>query len=460
VWLVVMATGVGGVFLEGWSEDSVTGGPRFSGKPTDVAIAVWPEQVYASARIRLRVLGLTGGSAISWKATEGTLLFDDLSEVAWRAPVAPGTATLHVTLSGPSSQAPGNTREATLEVHVEEPPTDDMVWIPPGTFVRGDVQGTQNTTEVKTIQNSSDEPFHDVYLDGYWMDRYPVTNAEYAKFLNTLLEDGSAEVTAIAVMGDLDGSRVPFYYFQSFEKLIQDYRTRRAARKPTFRHILTVEGGRVAVPAGEERRPIVDVSWFGAEAYARYHGKTLPSEAQWERAARGDDRRRYPWGDNLPTVYHVNLENYHSEGLTDVGTFSPLGDSPFGVADLISNCFEWTGDWFNPDYYDDYRGPVPLRNPSGPFWGRAHVIRGFPSGLNYRVASIERPEPVSSRYHWRFEFLMGDAFANGETTFRMVLAAPPGGAPLRGPSAAPSVGSAAQPETPIDSARRGTATAR
>ena len=388
--------------------------------PWQLAIAVRPGRLYVGARVNLSVRGLTEGSRFSWTATAGRFLYDDLQEVVWRAPEHSGVVTFEVAVSGPTG-----VRKATLEVPVETPSTTGMVWIPAGTFLRGDLQGTQNTTEVKTIQNSSDEPFHKVYVDAYWIDRYPVTNAQFAVFLNTVLEDGSAELTPIAVMGDLDGSRVPFYYFESYEKLIGDYRMRRAARKPTFRHVLRGENGRVVVPEGKERRPIVDVSWFGAEAYARYGGKALPSEAQWERAARGDDRRRYPWGDNLPTVYHVNLGNYHSDELTDVGSFSPLGDSPFGVADLISNCFEWTRDWFNPDFYDDYRGPTALRNPTGPFWGNAHVIRGFPSGLNYRVSSIERPEPVSSRYHWRFEFLVGDAFANGQTTFRTVLAVDP-----------------------------------
>jgi formylglycine-generating enzyme required for sulfatase activity len=305
-------------------------------------------------------------------------------------------------------------------VDVREPSTEGMVWIPAGEFLRGDVQGTHDTAEIKTIQNRSDEPYHRVYLDGYWIDRLPVTHREFAEFLTDAVGQGLARVDDIAVMGEFDGSRVPLYYFQSYENLIADFYATRNARLPTFLHAITWNGERFCIRSGQENQPAVDVTWFGAAAFARHRGKRLPTEAQWEKAARGADGRRFPWGNNLPTAYHANVGGHLGKEPPPAGSFSPTGDSPHGVADMLSDAFEWTGDWFNPDYYADHRAEVALRNPRGPFWGKSHAIRGFPTAL-YSGGSPDHVEPVSSRYDWRFEFLLGDSFANSQTTFRTVL---------------------------------------
>ncbi|HVR74272.1 MAG TPA: SUMF1/EgtB/PvdO family nonheme iron enzyme, partial [Planctomycetota bacterium] len=347
-----------------------------------------------------------------------------LLEVEWRAPSRAGVCRLSVTVSpegtGPSA-LPGLTVDVDVEVHA--PSTTGMAWIPPGEFRRGDFLGTRNTVEVKTIQNASDEPFHAVHLDGYWIDKHLVTNREFRDFLVQCLEQGMARVEEIAVMGQFDGAWVPYYYFQSFEKLIPNYHDTRNARKPAFLHVIQHVDRELRIKQGMENHPVVDVSWFGAAAYARFHGKKLPSEAQWEKGARGTDGRRFPWGNNMASAYHANLNRELGTELTPVGSFSPTGDSPFGLADMLSDCFEWTADWFNPNYYEDYRSDMPLRNPRGPFWGRSHTIRGFPASLSFPQVEAETSEPVSARYNWRFEFLIGDAFANSSTSFRTVLEA-------------------------------------
>ena len=168
----------------------------------------------------------------------------------------------------------------------------------------------------------------------------------------------------------------------------------------------------------------MDVSWFGAAAYARFHGKSLPSEAQWAKAARGGDTRRYPWGDHLPTALHANVNHYRGRAPTPVGSFSPEGDSPYGVGDLVAGLFEWTEDWFNATYYADHRADTPLRDPTGPFWGKAHSIRSFPSAVLQSGSAIGDAGPVNSRYHWGFEFFVRDIFANRSTTFRTVIRPP------------------------------------
>ena len=393
---------------------------------SDASIIVAPAKVYCGSRVRLRLEGVATAS-VSWQASGGVLLWDDTEEVDWHAPTASGETLVRATF-----RLPGEPRPRILETRLRIHPAsrDGMVWIPSGTFTRGDILGTNDQREIKTPQNVNNEPFHAVHLDGYWIDKYPVTNRQYADFLAEGMRQGLLDVTPIAVMGDFDGGRVPFYYFQSYENLIDDFYATRNARVPTFLRRITWDGSAFQVEAGFEEHPIVDVTWFGSAAYARFYGKRLPTEAQWEKAARGGDDRPFPWGKNLPTVYHANLGQSYSTDHAPVGYYSPLGDSPYGVADMLSTCTEWTNDWFNIDFYQDYSGTEPLRNPEGPFWGESHTIRGAPEALNHIVRSILDLETVSARYDWRFEFLLGDSFANANTTFRTVIwdpEAPPAG---------------------------------
>lgn len=393
-----------------------------------------PRRVHTGALVILALRdGTAAGGGLRWIASGGTLLYDDLPEVEWRAPDAPGPVTLTVALhsatqppEGSAGPAATGVLEVKAQVDVEAPSIEGMIWVPPGPFIRGDVRGTRNVEEAKTVQNSSDEPVTLVDLSGYWIDRTMVTNRQYADFLQACVGEGMARVEEVAVMGEFEGAWVPFYYFQPYERLIAYYYDTRNARRPEFLHRLRFESGRFEVEPGHEERPVVDVSWFGAAAYARYHGKSLPSEAQWEKAARGVDGRRFPWGENVPSAYHVGLNDAAGRDLSPVGCFSPVGDGPYGGADMLAGCFEWTNDWFNIEYYGDTASDTPDRDPMGPFWGESHTIRGFPSALRFPQVSLEDSEPVSTRYSWRFEFLIGDAFANRTTSFRTVAAGVPG----------------------------------
>ncbi len=391
-----------------------------------LSMSVRPRVVFAGCTILASVKSTAGAELgdVCWEADGGLLLSDDLAEVEWKAPLRGGRSRLRATARHKEDgvDGAGTSLRVEMEVEVRSPSTEGMAWVPPGIFVRGDVHGTRNTSEIKTVQNSSDEPYDSVYLDGYWIDKHPVTNQKYVRFLEDCLSQGMIRLGDIAILGELDGSWVPFYYFQSFERLIPNYHDSRNARKPEFLHVISHDGCGFHLKEGQENHPVVDVSWFGAAAYARFHGKRLPTEAQWEKAARGTDGRRYPWGNDLPTPYHAVVDYYSGAGLTPVGRFSPLSDSPYGVADMVSTCFEWTNDWFNASYYSDYQGDSPIRNPTGPFWGKSHAIRGFPYAAQFPQSSYDGSEPVSSRYSWRFEFIISDTFANRTTTFRTVLA--------------------------------------
>jgi serine/threonine protein kinase len=145
-----------------------------------------------------------------------------------------------------------------------------------------------------------------VYLDAFYIDRLPVTNRQFAAFLS-----------------------------------VTGYRPSHADFLAHF------SDGRV--PAGLEQHPVVHVSWFDARAYAQWAGKSLPSEAQWEKAARGSDGRKYPWGKSAPDASRANYGRQR-RGTVPVGS-CPAGASPYGVEDMAGNVWEWCEDVDAQDFY-------------------------------------------------------------------------------------------------------------
>jgi formylglycine-generating enzyme required for sulfatase activity len=117
--------------------------------------------------------------------------------------------------------------------------------------------------------------------------------------------------------------------------------------------------------------PVTDVSWDQASVYAQWVGGSLPTEAQWEKAARGTDLRAYPWGDQEPTVSLLNFEGSGIGGTSAVGSY-PIGASPYGALDMAGNVWEWVADWYDGSYYS----VSPVENPQGPATGSYRVLRG------------------------------------------------------------------------------------
>lgn len=187
---------------------------------------------------------------------------------------------------------------------------EGMVFISAGNFIMGDDEGPPD-----------ERPERTVLLNTYWIDRYPVTNEKYKAFV------------------DATGHRRPPNWTNG-----------------TYSFDLT-------------KHPVTNVSAEDALAYATWAGKRLPTEAEWEKAARGTMGQTYPWGDAFRKD-HVNSNNDY-EGSTPVDRFEG-GTSPYGVSDMCGNVQEWCQDW----YFDDYYETAPVDNPAGPSGGQYRVCRG------------------------------------------------------------------------------------
>jgi serine/threonine-protein kinase len=242
-------------------------------------------------------------------------LMDALSpqEPAWPARVADAVVS--------PAAAPASPASAPDRLVFEQPFHLELVRVPAGDFLMG-----SDPTKDK-IADSDEEPQHHVYLDEFYIGRYPVTNAQYSAYVK--------------------------------------------ARKIKFE-----------APNGKDDHPVVEVSWDDAVAFCEWLSKEtgkvirLPTEAEWEKAARGTDGRIYPWGNPL---YICDCDprwgNTWESGIlgtTPVGKYSPGGDSPYGAADMAGNVWEWTAGWYNAYDYTS----SPAKNPAGPSSGGPRVLRG------------------------------------------------------------------------------------
>ena len=181
----------------------------------------------------------------------------------------------------------------------------EMVYILGGEFPMGSDEGNENEC-----------PRHTVCLEAFYIDRYPVTNEEYKRFL------------------DATGYPAPCYQVEWAD--MEEYNWDPETRTP---------------PEGKEKHPVVLVTWKDAQVYATWAGKRLPTEAEWERAARGTDGRRWPWGNEF-VEGHSNTKETEINGTKPVGQYSPNGDSLEGVGDMTGNVWEWTSSLFRPYPYD------------------------------------------------------------------------------------------------------------
>ena len=273
-------------------------------------------------------------------------------------------------------------------------PSAGMVLVPGGEFLMG-------TNDRAGFPADGEGPVRKVRVDPFYMDECAVTNAQFAEFVKSTGYKTEAERYRWS------------FVFYSFVPTGIARRTRQAvASAPWW---WPVEGASWKRPEGpgskvKDRKdhPVVHISWNDAVAYCRWAGKRLPTEAEWEAAARGAlEQRTYPWGDELTpggehrcNIWQGRFPDHNTgedgyAGAAPVKSFTPNG---YGLYNVCGNVWEWCSDWFSPDYHK--RGPC--ENPVGPPTGTAKVIKGgsylcHASYCNrYRVAARNANTPDSS----------------------------------------------------------------
>jgi len=212
-----------------------------------------------------------------------------------------------------------------------------MVYVPAGEFI----MGLDNAGK----GYSNEEPAHIVYLDAFYIDKYEVSVPEYLTFLNTLGQHlWSCGGEHCVYIGE-DGN-------------------------PAMLGIEYVDG-QYQIRSGFDNKPVTEVTWYGAVEYCAWVGKRLPTEAEWEKAARGTDGRRYPWGNAWDSTRAAGSQGAR-QGAYPLPIGSHPGDiSPYGALDVLGNAREWVYDWFALDYYPY----SPYANPLGPEEDLFHTTR-------------------------------------------------------------------------------------
>jgi formylglycine-generating enzyme required for sulfatase activity len=272
---------------------------------------------------------------------------------------APGARQTRVAVGWYGETMPHGIRQGTVPgEYVHQKDQAIMVYVPAGPFLRGTstAQAQALTAQfgdyfvVETPQRSID-------LSAYYMDKFEVTNQQYARFLAVITRTGRHAAHA-----------KPSY----------------KNHMPTYWHDHRLNGA---------TQPVTGVDWYDASAYCHWAGKRLPTEAQWEKAARGPDGREFPWGNMWDAAYANNVESLFGQPIlgerqwiellghlylgalpvltTPVGHF-PHGVSPYRVHDMGGNVWEWCQDSYQKDYYRQ----APSRNPPGPPSSAYKVLRG------------------------------------------------------------------------------------
>ncbi|MFN7952968.1 MAG: SUMF1/EgtB/PvdO family nonheme iron enzyme [bacterium] len=236
--------------------------------------------------------------------------------------------------------APGNT--CRWSAHAPADACDDMVLVPAGTFTMGSNDG-----------EDEEKPVHAVELDAFWIDRTEVTNGAY---YDCWANSGCPEPPDWA-----------------------------PSRECTWWG-----------PGGRTTQPANCLDWDHARAYCAWAGKRLPTEAEWEKAARGTDARTYPWGEAIATCSYSVMYDPAAGGTgcgvahTAPVASKPTGVSPFGAFDMAGNVREWVADWYGANTY----ATAPFVNPTGPATGTFKILRG---GSWNDIPTVSPAQPGSAR---------------------------------------------------------------
>ncbi|MBO6576166.1 MAG: formylglycine-generating enzyme family protein [Rhodothermales bacterium] len=277
-------------------------------------------------------------------------------------------------------------------------PPEGMVAIPGGTFLMGSDTGRPDEL-----------PPHEVTVSDFWMDSTEVTNARFARFVE---ETGYVTEAEKPVPGfaDLDPGSLLFEAPDGPVDLSRHTQWWAWVPGASWR---SPEGPGSGLE-GRMDHPVVHVSWNDAVAFAEWHGARLPTEAEWEYAARAGSSDRFQWGNRDPEPTDANVWQgpfpEHNEVLDGFSATAPVGQFPangFGLYDMAGNVWEWTADWYHPRYY----ATSPASNPAGPSTGTSRVLRGG-SFLchkayceSYRPTARMHNTPDSGTHHQGFRLV-------------------------------------------------------
>ncbi|MNJ96734.1 Serine/threonine-protein kinase pkn1 [compost metagenome] len=244
----------------------------------------------------------------------------------------------------------------------------DMVKIPAGEFLMGDSGG----------HFPDAQPLIKVRLDSFWIDRYAVTNKDFAEFVKatgylTVAERALSEADYPGASREqLQPASIVFFPPDHRVELDNHLAWWKVVTGADWRH---PEGPQSNI-VGKERYPVVHIAYEDAEAYAKWKGKRLPTEAEWEFAARGGlDRKAYVWGDDLRSQGKFMANTWqgdfprHDTGEDGFAGLAPVGSYPangYGLYDMSGNVWQWVSDWYRPDYYKSLSQLDGVKNPKGP----------------------------------------------------------------------------------------------
>ena len=278
----------------------------------------------------------------------------------------------------PTDALPAGFRETVANSAKPPDPTPEgMVWIPGGEFSMGSDDPTASLCGGKETMDDA-RPIHRVSVDGFWMDRTEVTNAQFAEFVRTTGYATIAEQTPRAE--DFPGAppenlvpgAVVFTPPETPVPLNDHFQWWSYVRGANWRH----PTGPDSDLAGREKFPVVHVAYPDAVAYAKWAGKRLPTEAEWEFAARGGRAGQfYAWGNELNPggQWMANIFEgkfpYKDTGEDGFKGLAPVAQYPanaYGLYDVAGNVWEWTSDWYRPDYFAQLAAAGVARNPQGP----------------------------------------------------------------------------------------------
>jgi len=230
-----------------------------------------------------------------------------------------------------------------------------MVYIPEGKFNMG-----------SDSYQDDEKPVHSVYLDAFWIDQYEVTNGMYAKCIEA--KKCTVPIPYLFGVPIFDSNQKEWRYLPDKSKFFDEL-----AADPEFFN-----------------QPVIHIRWESANAYCRWAGRRLPTEAEWEKAARGVDKRTYPWGEK----FDCTRANFSScvGNPSRVGSYE-AGQSPYGAYDMAGNAMEWVADWYGDTYYQN----SPSENPLGPASGLYRVFRGGSWGSDdFASRSANRPGNIAN----------------------------------------------------------------